>query len=55
MKYRVNISYHKFIFDDPVEAVAFAERAKQNYVNDEDRSVPVTVDILNDDEKEGEE
>lgn len=55
MKYRVNISYHKFMFDDPVEAVVFAERAKQHYVGTEDRGITVSVEILNDDEKEGEE
>ena len=51
-KYKVNVSYLKFMFDDRNEALDFAETAFEKLVDDR-RSVDIT--IIRDQEQEDEE
>ena len=52
-KYKVSISYLKFIFDDRSEALDFAETAF-NKIEEDNRSVDITIVRSKDDDQEGE-
>ena len=45
MKYVVSVSYHDFEFNDSLEAVAFAERAKNHYKPSRSDESPIRVEI----------
>lgn len=44
MKYVVSIGYNKFSFNDSLEAICFADRAKNHYIPD-DVSDSIRVEI----------
>ena len=50
MKYKVEINYYDFVFENAEEAVCFAETAAKKYVSDRDRDFNVTIVLINDDE-----
>lgn len=56
MKYIVSLKYTEFCFDDPAEAIAFANTAKKAYRADKyDKELAVTIELVSDEEKEEEE
>lgn len=52
MKYRVEINYTSFTFDDGTTAVGFAAIAKENA---DDKDVMVCITLVNEDEEDNAE
>lgn len=47
MKYIVSIGYNKFSFNDSLEAVCFADRAKNHYIPDDvSGSIRVEIELI---------
>lgn len=48
MKYVVTIGYNKFSFNDSLEAICFADRAKNHYIPDDTKdSIRVEIELKN--------
>ena len=53
MKYKVSISYYDFLFDNAVDAVAFANSAKMHFVSTDRREdITVSIDLIMEKEEE---
>lgn len=53
MKYKVEISYYDFIFDDAVTAMTFAQTAKKAHVLDKDgHNLEVTITLIDENKED---
>lgn len=49
MKYKVELGYNAFVFDNPADACSFAEKAKSTFVSDRyDKTISVTITLVDD-------
>ena len=53
MKYKVEISYYDFIFDDAEEAMTFAQTAKTSHSKDKDgHDFEITITLIEEDKED---
>lgn len=54
LKFIVNVSYNRFVFNDDCAALAFASIAKRT-AEDEDIRVEISIESVKEEKKEGED
>lgn len=54
LKFIVNVSYNRFVFNDDCAALAFASIAKRT-AEDEDLRVEISIETVKEEKKEGED
>lgn len=54
LKFIVNVSYNRFVFNDDCAALAFASIAKRT-AEDEDIHVEISIETVKEEKKEGED
>lgn len=55
MKYKVEINYYDFVFDNAEEAIHFADTAVKAFRSERDRDIEVTITLIRDNENKEEE